>query len=310
MEWLNYHHLLYFWTVAREGSLVKAGKVLRLSHPTLSSQIRSLENQMGKKLFRKAGRSLALTETGQVVYRYAEEIFTLGREMLDTVTGQNTGGALRLHVGAVDVVPKLLVRSLLAPALRLESPVRLLCHEGSYERLLADLAMHALHLVLSDAPVPPGSNVRVYSHLLGESEVSFFGTAALAKRFKKGFPHSLENAPMLLPLESVAMRRAINLWLSRHKLKPNVVAEFQDSALMKTFGADGMGIFPAPTVVAPKVVSQFGVQHLGRAPEAKARFYAVSAERQLTHPAVQAVLSTAREELFPQPKATRTTKRK
>jgi LysR family transcriptional activator of nhaA len=191
MEWVNYHHLLYFWVVAREGGLVAAGKVLRLSHPTLSAQIHSLEEQLGEKLFTKVGRKLALTETGRVVFRYADEIFTLGREMLDTVKGRSTGKPLRLEVGIADVVPKLVVRRLLQPALGLPEPVHLVCYEESYDKLLADLALHTLDIVISDAPVPPGSSVRAFNHLLGETGVSFFGTKELVKKYKRGFPGSL-----------------------------------------------------------------------------------------------------------------------
>src|SRR4051812_30569102 len=187
MEWLNYHHLLYFWVVAREGGLVPAGKVLRLSHPTLSAQVHALEDQLGEKLFEKAGRKLALTEMGRLVQRYAEEIFTLGREMVDTVQGRSTGKPLKLDVGIVDVVPKVVVRRLLEPALSLAEPVRLVCYEDSYEKLLADLSLHMLDVVISDAPVPSSSNVRAYHHLLGETGVSFFGTRALARTYKRGF---------------------------------------------------------------------------------------------------------------------------
>jgi LysR family transcriptional activator of nhaA len=189
MEWLNYHHLLYFWIVAREGGLVPAGKVLRLSHPTLSAQIHALEDRLGEKLFTKVGRKLALTEMGRVVFRYADEIFSLGREMLDTVKGRSTGQPLRLDVGIADAIPKLVVRRLLQPALALGEPVRIVCHEDSHEKLLADLALHALDIVIADAPVPPGSHVRAFNHLLGDTEVSFFAAKSLARTYKRGFPY-------------------------------------------------------------------------------------------------------------------------
>lgn len=298
MEWVNYHHLLYFWAVAREGGLVPAGKVLRLSHPTLSAQIHALEDHLGEKLFTKVGRKLALTEVGRVVFRYADEIFTLGREMIDTVKGRSTGQPLRLDVGVVDVVPKLIVRRLLQPALSLPEPVKIVCYESSYEKLLADLALHALDIVIADAPVPSGSSVRAFNHLLGETEVSIFGTRALATAFKKRFPGSLDGAPMLLPLESSPLRRSLNQWLDRNGVKPRVVAEFEDSALLKVFGADGIGLFPAPSAVADAVCRQYGVQLVGRAPEVKERFYAVSVERRLKNPAVIAITDAARQELF------------
>jgi LysR family transcriptional activator of nhaA len=298
MEWLNYHHLLHFWAVAREGGLVAAGKVLRLSHPTLSAQIHSLEDHLGEKLFTKVGRKLALTETGRVVFRYADEIFTLGREMVDTVKGRSTGQPLRLDVGVADVVPKLVVRRLLKPALSLPEPVRLVCYEESYEKLLADLALHSLDIVISDSPVPTGSSVRAFNHFLGETGVSFFGTKDLVKTYKKGFPGSLSGAPLLLPLENLTLRRSLNQWFDRNAIKPRVVAEFEDSALLKVFGGDGVGLFPAPTVVENEVVSQYGVELLGRVEEVRERFYAISAERRLKHPAVVAISDAARHDLF------------
>jgi LysR family transcriptional activator of nhaA len=298
MEWINYHHLLYFWVVAREGGLVPAGKVLRLSHPTLSAQIRSLEDQLGEKLFTKVGRKLALTEVGRVVFRYADEIFTLGREMVDTVRGRSGGQPLRLDVGIADAVPKLVARRLLEPALRLPEPVRLICHEASYEKLLADLALHAIDIVIADAPVPTGSSIRAFNHLLGETGVSFFGTKKLAQAYKRGFPRSLDGAPMLLPLENLTLRRSLNQWFDRNDIKPRVVAEFEDSALLKVFGADGLGLFAAPAVVEEEVIAQYNVELLGRADAVKERFYAISVERRLKNPAVVAILDAAREEIF------------
>jgi len=295
LEWVNYHHLLYFWVVSREGGLVPAGKVLRLSHPTLSAQIHTLEDQLGEKLFAKVGRKLALTDVGRVVFRYADEIFTLGREMVDTVKGRSTGQPLRLEVGVVDVVPKLVVRRLLKPALALQEPVRIVCYEDSYEKLLADLALHSLDIVIADSPVPTGSSVRAYNHLLGETDVAFFGVKSLVKTLKRKFPKSLDGAPMVLPLDNSALRRALNQWFDRNAIKPRVVAEFQDSALLNVFGADGVGIFTAPTVVENEVCRQYGVSVLGYAHEVKERFYAVSVERRLKHPAVVAISQAARQ---------------
>lgn len=298
MEWVNYHHLLYFWVVAREGGLLPAGRVLRLSHPTLSAQIHALEDALDQRLFAKVGRKLALTDVGRVVFRYAEEIFTLGREMVETVKGRSTGRPLRLDVGVVDVVPKLVVRRLLQPALSLPEPVRVVCYEASYEKLLADLALHALDIVIADAPVPSGSSVRAFNHLLGETTVSFFGTKSLVSTFKRGFPTSLNGAPMLLPLENSVLGRALHQWFDRHGVKPRVVAEFEDSALLKVFGGDGIGVFTAPTAVEKEVCRQYGVFVLGRAPEVKERFYAVSVERRLKNPAVVAISESARHEVF------------
>lgn len=298
MDWINYHHLLYFFIVAREGGLVQAGKVLRLSHPTLSAQIHTLEDQLGEKLFLKVGRKLELTEMGRVVYRYAEEIFSLGREMVDTVKGRGGGKQLRLEVGIVDVVPKLVVRRLLQPALDLSEPVRLVCVEAPYEKLLADLALHALDIVIADAPVPAGSNIRAYNHLLGETGVSFFAVRSLASQLRRKFPASLDGAPVLLPLEHLPLRRALDQWFERNEVKPKVVAEFEDSALLKAFGADGVGVFAAPSVVEAEVTAQYGVETIGRSDEVKERFYAISAERRLKHPAVVAISDAARHDLF------------
>ncbi|HLV64940.1 MAG TPA: transcriptional activator NhaR [Polyangiaceae bacterium] len=298
MEWVNYHHLLYFWVVAREGGLTQAGKVLRLSHPTLSTQIHALEDQLGEKLFTKVGRKLALTEVGRVVFRYADEIFTLGREMVDTVRGQSTGRPLRLDVGIADAVPKVIVRRLLQPALTLPEPVRLVCHEGAYEKLLGDLAVHTLDIVISDAPVPPGSTVRAFNHVLGETGVTFFGTKALVKAYRRGFPASLNDAPMLLPLETLNLRRSLNEWFERRRVRPRVVAEFADSALLQVFGGDGIGLFVAPTVVEREIVAQYGVQVLGRTRDVRERFFAISVERRLNHPAVVAISDSARQALF------------
>jgi LysR family transcriptional activator of nhaA len=297
-EWVNYHHLLYFWAVAREGGLVPAGKVLRLSHPTLSAQIHALEDQLGEKLFSKVGRKLALTDVGRVVFRYADEIFALGREMVDAVKGRGGGRPLRLEVGVVDVVPKLVVRRLLQPALSLPQSVRIVCYESSYDKLLGDLALHSLDIVIADSPVPSGSPVRAFSHLLGETGISFFGTRSLSRALKRGFPRSLDGAAMLLPLESSTLGRALQQWFQRQAVRPRIVAEFEDSALLKVFGGDGVGIFTAPTVVEDQVCRQYNVSVIGRAPELKERFYAVSVERRLKHPAVVAISEAARQEIF------------
>ncbi len=298
MDWLNYHHLHYFWVVAREGGLVPAGKVLGVSHPTLSAQIHALERRLGEKLFTKVGRRLVLTDVGRMVFRYADEIFTIGREMLDTVKGRSGGQPLRLDVGVVDVVPKIVVRRLIQPALELPEPVRVLCRESSYEKLLAELALHSLDIVIADSQVPAGVSVRAFHHLLGETGVSFFGTKTLVGKLLRGFPKSLDGAPMLLPLESSTLRRGLDQWFDRNGVKPRIVAEFEDSALLKVFGADGLGIFTAPTVVKDEVCRQYGVALLGHAADVKERFYAISVERRLKNPAVVAICEAARQELF------------
>lgn len=298
MYGLNYHHLQYFWVVAREGGLTSAAKVLHVSHPTLSAQIHALEASLGEKLFEKSGRRLVLTEAGRLAYRYAEEIFGLGREMVETVQGKTSGQPLRLDVGVVDLVPKLVVGRLLQPAFALESPVRVVCRENSLERLLAELALHSLDIVISDGPLPSGSNVRAFNHLLGETPVTFFGTKALARSRRAGFPKSLQGAPMLLPLENSTLRRSLNQWFEREQIEPRVVAEFEDSALLKVFGAEGLGVFAGPSIVEREIERQYDVQAIGRAEEVRERFYAISVERRLKHPAVVAITDAARHQLF------------
>lgn len=294
LEWVNYQHLLYFWVVAREGGLVPAGRVLHLSHSTISAQIRALEAHLGEKLFSKVGRRLAPTEVGNLVLQYAEEIFTLGRELVDTVKGRSTGKPLRLNVGVVDVVPKLMVRQLLMPAFAMQGGVKVTCFESTLDDLLAKLTLHTLDIVISDAPVPTGSSVRAFNHVLGETGVSAFAVPSLVRTLKKGFPSSLDGAPMLLPLEGSALRRSLNQWFVKNDVRPRVVAEFEDSALLKVFGADGMGVFIAPTAVEDAVCKQFGVEVLGRLDELQERFYAISVERRLKHPAVVAITEGAR----------------
>lgn len=301
MEWLNYHHLLYFWVVVREGGLVPAGRVLRLSHPTLSAQVHALEGRLGHKLFTRVGRKLVPTDVGRMVYRYAEEIFSLGNELLEAVRGRPSGQPLRLDVGVLDAVPKLVVRRLLDPALRLAEPVRIVVHEGSYERLLSELALHNLDIVLADAPVPSGSSVRVFSHPLGECGVGIFGKAELARRYRRKFPGSLQGAPLLLPLEGSPLRRALEQWFESNRLRPRVVGEFEDDALLKVFGGDGLGLFPAPLAIQREVRSRHGVALLGELAGIRQRFYAVSVRRRLEHPAVVALTEAARTDVFAPP---------
>jgi LysR family transcriptional activator of nhaA len=298
MEWLNYNHLFYFWTVVREGGLTQAGRALRLSHPTLSAQVHALEERIGHKLFVRAGRRLQPTEMGRLVYGYAEEIFSLGREMLDAVQGRPAGGALRLQVGVVDAVPKLIVRSLLQPAFRMARPVRLICHEDSYEKLLSELALYNLDIVLADAPVPSGSSIRAFSHPLGDCGVGIFGSPALARKHRVGFPRSLEGAPMLLPLPGSPLRRALDQWFDANHVRPRIVAEFEDRALLNVFGADGAGLFPAPLAVQREVRKQHGVSMVGEIRQVRERFYAVSVQRRLEHPAVVALTEAARAAVF------------
>lgn len=298
MEWLNYHHLLYFWTVAKEGGVTRASEQLRLAQPTISAQLRALEDALGEPLFVRSGRRLELTDTGRMAYRYADEIFSLGREFLDAVRDRPTGRPLRFSVGVVDVMSKLLAFRLLRPALALGQPVQLSCREDRPDRLLAELAMHSLDLVLSDAPTPPGSSVRAFNHLLGESEVSVFAPRQLAASYRRRFPASLDGAPFLVPTEQASLRRSLMQWFDAHAIRPRIIAEFDDAALLQTFARAGHGLFAAPTVVAAELGRAGDVRPVGTIADLRERFYAISVERRLKHPAVVAICSQARGDLL------------
>ena len=298
MAWLNYHHLLYFWTVARTGSVRRACEELHLTQPAVSAQIRTLERSLGEQLFVRSGRHLALTDVGQVVYRYADEIFRLGRELQETLAGRPTGQPVRFTVGVTDAMPKLLAYRLLEPALRLAEPVRLVLREDEPERLLADLSIHALDLVLADAPVPSTVKVRAYNHLLGESGVTLFGAPALAAAHRRRFPRGLDGAPFLLPTDDSVLRRSLDQWFAAQDIRPRVVAELEDSAVLQEFGQRGVGLFVAPTVMEDEVRRQYGVAVVGRIADVRERYYAISVERRLTHPAVVAITRAARQDLF------------
>ncbi len=297
MTWLNYHHLLYFFTVAREGGLAPAGKVLRLSQSALSGQIKRLEDQLEQPLFEKRGRKLEMTETGRLAYRYAEEIFGLGNEMLDAVRGRPTGKSGRLKVGVSDTVAKLLVRELLAPALRDEAMV-LTCSEDRFDRLLVDLANHELDVVIAEGPVPPGASLHAFNHLLGESTMTLVAPAALAPTLRARFPRGLDDAPLLLPLPGSVLRRDLDAWFATHDVRPIVRAEAEDSALLKAFAADGMGALFVPTVIATTVARRYDLVAIREVEELRERYYAISAERRITHPAVAEIRAAARSNLF------------
>ncbi len=298
MGWLNYHHLLYFWMVAKEGGIARAAEQLHLAQPTLSNQIRKLEKSLGAKLFDRVGRSLVLTDTGQIVYRYAEEIFTLGRELSDALQGLPGKDTVQFTVGVPDVLPKLVVYQLLKPVLDLEEKVQLVCYEGKLHDLLADLALHRLDIVLADSPLAPATHIRAFNHLLGESSITVFAQGELAKKYKKGFPQSLHGAPMLLPTHNTTLRRALEQWFDAQGLRPQTVHEFEDSAVLKVFGQHGEGVFASPTAIESEICRQYGVKTLGRIDEIKERFYAISVERRLKHPAVVKIFDAARETLF------------
>ncbi|MEZ6092205.1 MAG: transcriptional activator NhaR [Pirellulaceae bacterium] len=298
LDWLNYHHLLYFWMVAKEGSITSAAELLHLSQPTLSTQIQKLEKSMGVTLFDRKGRSMLLTDTGQMVFRYADEIFSLGRELTDAVRGRPTEDTLKLIVGIPDVLPKFVVYRILKPALELSQRIRLVCYEGKLKDLLSELALHRLDVVLADSPLTPNINVRAFNHLLGECDVSCFGTAEMAKRYKTGFPESLQGAPMLLPTQNTTLRRALEQWFDAKDIRPDVVHEIEDNALLKVFGQAGEGIIVVPSAIAQEVSDQYALKCIGRIPEVIERFYAISVERRLKHPAVVAISEAARLRTF------------
>ncbi|HVH41280.1 MAG TPA: transcriptional activator NhaR [Labilithrix sp.] len=298
MQRLNFHHLQYFWLVAKEGGLAKAGKVLRLSPPTLSGQIRALEEAVGHRLFAKQGRKLVLTEVGQVTYRYADEIFSLGRELSDVLEHRVLPSATTFHVALVEALPKMVVRRLLEPVLVSQPPARLVCHEGTLETLAAGLGAHTYDLLLADVPLPPGSGFRAYNHMLGECGVTFFARSEDARPLRAGFPESLNQAPMLLPSTGSALRRELEAWFDARGLVPHVVAEFEDSALLKSFGASGHGVFCAPSIIAADVARMYHVTAVGETSEVVERFYAISPERRIRNPAVAAISEAAKTRVF------------
>lgn len=295
---LNYHHLLYFWTVVREGGVTRAAERLRLSQPTISAQIKMLEAALGERLFERQGRTLVLTEVGRLVDRYATEIFTAGSELLETLKGRPTGRAPRLAVGVADAVPKLVVYRLLRPALDGPESVQVHCSEGSPEELLAQLATHGLDVVISDAPAAPHVRVKVFNHLLGDSGTTFFAGRALAARLRRRFPRSLTAAPMLLPTINNSLRRALEQWFDAAQVYPRVVGEFEDSALLTAFGERGRAVFAAPTAIERELLRSRELAVVGRTAEIRERYYAISVERRLTHPSVAAITRAARREVF------------
>jgi LysR family transcriptional activator of nhaA len=301
VEWLNYHHLLYFWTVVRTGSVASASEELRLAPPTISVQIRRLEDHLGEKLLRRSGRRLVPTEMGQAVFRYADEIFSTGRELLDMVHGRPTGRPMQLVVGVVDVLPKFIAHWLIEPALRLGERVRLVCREATPEQLLAQLSVQGLDVVLADAPIAPGVKVRAYNHLLGETGMSFLGDARLAGGYRRRFPKSLHGAPVLLPAANTAVRRSLDQWFDTLEVRPDIIGEFDDSELLWEFGRAGEGIFPVPTVLEEHLTRLYRLKRVGRTDAVRGRYYAISVERRLKHPAVVAICETARRELFGKP---------
>jgi len=297
MRHLNYNHLLYFWTVASEGSIARAAEVLHLTPQTISGQLKLLEETIGEPLFLRAGRGLVLTDTGRVVSQYADEIFSLGAELSQRMRGGETGAPVSFNVGIVNSIAKLIAYRIIEPALELEDEVRIVCTEGELDTLLGELAVHKLDLVISDRAIPSGLHVRAYNHALGSSPVQFFAQKHLAYRYVRSFPDCLDGRKVLLPVTGSPLRRSLEEFFDRKNVVPKVVAEFDDSALLKVFGEAGAGFFPAPAAIAEQVEHMYHARMIGDVDGVTESFYAISPERKIKHPAVVRITEVARERL-------------
>ena len=298
MRHLNYGHLQYFHTVAKHGGVTRASELLHLTPQTISGQLRLLEEAIGQPLFERVGRRLVLTETGHLVYRYAEEIFALGGELAQVVRNRLPAAPAVLNVGITQTLPKLVAHRMIAPALDLKDQFRIVCIEKGLEELLSELALHNLDVVLSDRPVPHGTSVKAYSHFLGECGTTFFCKRSAWKRTRRPFPTSLDNAQLLLPRPGTALRSQIDGWLEQNDVTPKIAYEFDDSALLKAFGMEGAGVFPGPSAIEREICSMYRVIVVGRTSDVSERFYAISPERRLKHPAVVAISDAARNRIF------------
>jgi len=296
---MNFKHLYYFWRVAKAGGVVRAGEELHVTPQTISGQIGLLEDELGAPLFARRGRKLELTDAGKLAFGYAQDIFTLGSELEESLRNYPAGGRpVEFRVGVSDAVPKTIAYRLIEPATRLPTPVRIVCREWKLDSLLAELSAHRLDLVIAGAPIPPSVSVRAYNHRLGESGVSFFASAALFKQCKGKFPACLDGAPLLVPGTDAAVRARLDRWCEANQLRPRIVGEFDDSALMKAFGQHGAGVFIGPSLLESEIQTQYGVKILGRSAEIVDEFFAISIERRLTHPCVVAITEAARDRLF------------
>lgn len=294
MEFLNYHHLRYFWVVAKEGGLRKAAEKLHVSQPTISAQIAALEGVLGEKLFRRGGRALALTEAGQHVFIYAEEIFSIGQDLLDSVKQQPTSRPLRVRLGVADALPKLVTYQIIRPIFHLPQPVQVSCWETKVSDMLVELAAYRLDVVLADEPASSGVTTNVFNHFLGECGVTFCAEPRLAAKLRRGFPKSLNGAPALLPMSNSGLRRSLEKWFQAIGVRPRLVGEIEDPALVNILALHGLGFMSVPTVVAKEIVTRFGFRAIGRTDDCQQQFYAITPERKLTHPAVLAITSRVR----------------
>jgi LysR family transcriptional activator of nhaA len=288
---LNYRHLHYFWVTAQEGSFTRAAERLGVAVQTVSAQIGLLERSLGATLLSPQGRRLVPTEAGRIAFDYANQIFQLGERLRQTIEDSAEGQPLRLTVGISDALPKLIAYRLLSGAAGQAEPVRLVCEEGDFDDLVADLALHRLDVVLTDRPAATGGSLRVHNHALGDCEITLFGTPALADALRKDFPLSLNGAPLLLPTRANALRGRLDQWFSARDLRPRVIGEFEDSALLMTFGRGGLGLFPAPAILAEDIAAEYGALPVGSLAEVREQFFAITAERRIRHPAIEALLS-------------------
>lgn len=294
---LNYRHLYYYWMVVKAGSLARAAEQIGLTPQTISAQLTQLEQAIGTTLFELQGRKLVPTEAGRTALRYADEIFLLGEQLLDSLKNTDNQPLLRLTVGITDVLPKLVAHQLLEPVLHLPDRVRLVCHEGKFEALLADLAIHKLDVILTDRPVSPGMGLRLFSHPLGEGDMSLFATPALRQQYPDLSPENLNHAPFLLPVRTAAVRARLDQWFETQGIRPKIIAEFEDSALLDTFGAAGLGLFPAQTSLAPDLAKRYGVQPIGPITGVRDQFFAISADRRIRHPGIEAICQAGQKTL-------------
>ena len=295
---INLKHLRYFWSVASYGSITKASEALFLTPQTISGQLRDLEQSIGEKLLEREGRNLVLTETGRLVFSYADEMFQLGLELQDVLDGQTPGTTITIKVGVAMIVPKLLAYRVLEPVLQMSESINLICHEAPLVDLLADLSVHKLDAVLSDSPINPSLNIRAYNHSLGDSGITFFAVPKHAEKLRQDFPAQLHGFPMLMPSRGSNLRRSLENWFEQQDIKPKVVAEFEDRALMKAFGERGTGVFTSPKTMEKDVLDKYGVEVIGHTDEVKESFYLISPERRIKNPAVTVITEAARSSLF------------
>lgn len=295
---INLKHLRYFWSVATYGSINKACETLFLTPQTISGQLRDLEESIGEKLFKREGRNLVLTETGRMVFSYADEMFRIGIELQDALDGQTPGANITVRVGIAMIVPKLLAYRVLEPILQMEGSISLICHEAPLVDLLADLSVHKLDAVLSDSPINPALSVRAYNHSLGKTGITFFAVPDQAKALTSNFPQSLNGYPFLMPSKGSSLRRSLEIWFDQKEIKPKITAEFEDRALMKAFGERGVGVFTSPITMKQDVIDKYGVEVIGETDEVKEEFYIISPERRIKNPAITAITEAARTKLF------------